>query len=190
MHESRRMRPPAVTSDVTKVTVYREGALVTREATLVPTDGRFPEEVRLSNLPLTLDESSIRARVESLESGTQLPEATDLRVVLELPEVDEHLPPAEDEELWEARRQEAYLSEQLEHLDQRFRDCLGKLEIPPRPTGKWDTPPPLPSPTEARLALLSFRDEYVEDLIRRRQAVEKAHVPARERLRHLEGLWK
>ncbi len=58
MQHDQPMAPPALASRVASVTVYRQGALVTREATLVKTNGAFPDQVRLTNLPLSLDDSS------------------------------------------------------------------------------------------------------------------------------------
>ena len=91
--------PEPVASRIAAVTVYQDGALVTRESLIVKSDGGFPGTVRLANLPLSLDDSSIRARVESSGSDDSVPEATDLRVLLDVPESEDDLPPDVDEEL-------------------------------------------------------------------------------------------
>ncbi len=161
--------PEPVASRIAAVTVYQDGALVTRESLIVKSDGGFPGTVRLANLPLSLDDSSIRARVESSGSDDSVPEATDLRVLLDVPESDDDLPPDVDEEILEARAEEARLKERLEQLE-RSASRLRQLKVPPRPGGKKETAP-ASSPAAARVAVLAFRRKELEALHALEQAV-------------------
>ncbi|MBL4686599.1 MAG: DUF4140 domain-containing protein, partial [Nannocystaceae bacterium] len=53
-----------VESSVIAVTVYRAGALVTREAKVSRGKGGYPQHVQFVGLPLALDDSSIRVEVD------------------------------------------------------------------------------------------------------------------------------
>jgi uncharacterized protein DUF4139/uncharacterized protein DUF4140 len=152
----------AIASEIDAVTVYREGALVRRVARVAPAgpiadaaaDRAGRRHLRLTGLPLSLDDSSVRVRVSG-QNGAAPPIATDLRVVLEVPDDDAALAPADDAALEEARLARARL---LAERDQVRRE-LGRVEalgFAPRPGGPKGEPPP-PSPQEARLALLGFR---------------------------------
>ncbi len=176
--------PEPVASRIAAVTVYQDGALVTRESLIVKSDGGFPGTVRLANLPLSLDDSSIRARVESSGSDDSVPEATDLRVLLDVPESDDDLPPDVDEEILEARAEEARLKERLEQLE-RSASRLRQLKVPPRPGGKKETAP-ASSPAAARVAVLAFHRKELEALHGEEQAVERDYRVARERRLDLE----
>ena len=69
-----------LTSRIDKVKVYAAGATVIRIAELRLSAGEAPEQVEIAGLPLALDDSSVRVRVES-ERGTPAI-ATDLQVPL------------------------------------------------------------------------------------------------------------
>ncbi len=61
-------------------------------------------EGQARGLPLCLDDGSVRAQIEALgdpgaEACAELPVARDLRVTLDVDELDTSLPPAEDEDL-------------------------------------------------------------------------------------------
>ena len=173
----------ALPSRIVRVTVLRNAALATREAELdLATAG--PEVVRLAGLPLALDESSVRVRVEPLDGAGPPPEATDARVVLETPDPDPSLAPPHDEELRAARREVLRLQDRAQH----FAAGISRLRVvssPPRPDGEPGSPPP-PSPTAARLALLDFRGEELERLGSEITAVEEQLRSARQRLELLE----
>src|SRR5690606_19170397 len=59
----RPMNVPVLTSRIDSVTVYRQGALVCRSAVLLAAQP-VPTQVRLLGLPLSLDDGSVRVRVE------------------------------------------------------------------------------------------------------------------------------
>ncbi|HEY8377166.1 MAG TPA: DUF4140 domain-containing protein, partial [Nannocystis sp.] len=90
------MNVPVLTSRIDSVTVYRQGALVCRSAILLAAQP-VPAQVKLLGLPLSLDDGSVRVRIEGDEG--ELPVATDLRIALDLAEPDPSLPPPDDAEL-------------------------------------------------------------------------------------------
>jgi hypothetical protein len=158
-----------IDSRITAVTVYSRGALVTRVAEVERLGGRFPAAVRLTGLPLVIDDTSVRARVEAPDGAAHaaddlaLPVARDLRVVLETPQVEASETNGLEEELIEAQRGEDRLRALLDHLEHDLAR-LDKIRLPKRPPGKEGSPPPL-SPVDARVALLGFRSDRVERLI-------------------------
>ena len=79
------MEAVPVSSRIEAVTVYRQGARVTRVAEIPTVAGALPAAVRLGGLPLGVDDGSIRVRVGG---AGDLPIAADVRVVLEVPPVD------------------------------------------------------------------------------------------------------
>ncbi len=93
------MNATTLSSRIEAVTVFSSGAKITRVAELHLEAGHWPERVRLSNLPLALEDDSLRARIEARGpgSGAVLPVAVDLRVELEGSPVDESLAPAIDQ---------------------------------------------------------------------------------------------
>lgn len=170
------MNIPLLASRIDSVTVYREGALVTRAASL-PGGEPVPPLIKIGNLPLSLSDDSVRVRVEApagSEAGADVPVAGNVRVSLDLAVVDESLPPPDDEALEAARQQVLALSERILHLGDRRRR-LERLQLVDRPAGKRGALP-LPSPVEARLALLAFRHETLAALD---QELLEAHAEAR-----------
>ncbi len=167
------MDAQALSSRIEAVTVFSSGAKITRVAELELEAGHWPERVRLSNLPLSLEDDSLRARIEprGQASGAALPVAVDLRVELERSPVDEDLPPAVDEELErlfvEKRRLRA-LTEQNRAEEAR----LGALhQLIERPTPRKGDPPP-PAPTAQRLVVLDLREREQERLLEERRNLE------------------
>ena len=88
------MNIPVLSSRIDSVTVYRQGALVCRTAIVLAAQP-VPAQVKLVNLPLSLDDGSVRVRVEG--EGGELPVASDVRFALDLAVVDDRLPPPDDE---------------------------------------------------------------------------------------------
>lgn len=94
-------------SAISQVSLFRRGAIVTREAAL---EGeRWPEEVVLTGLPLSLRDTSARARLVAAEDEAELAQPIDVRIELELP-------PAEDEPA------------ALDDEEAELRQCLRKIE--------------------------------------------------------------
>ena len=103
------MNIPVLTSRIDSVTVYRQGALVCRTAIVLAAQP-VPPQVKLVNLPLSLDDGSVRVRVEG--EGGDLPVASDVRVALDLAVTEHDLPPPDDEALKQARRAVAEVVEE------------------------------------------------------------------------------
>jgi len=155
--------PIDLISQVRAVTVYRRGAMVTRTAELLRDGAHFPAQVQLVGLPLSLDDSSMRVEVEVAEAdGGFAPIAGDLRVSLSIPAQDPTLAPPSDDELDRATLALALIRAELE---QRVRADARLARLRPTKRGAPEEgKPPAPSPTAARLELLSFRRERAERL--------------------------
>jgi hypothetical protein len=174
------MNIPVLSSRIDSVTVYRQGALVCRTAIVLAAQP-VPAQVKLVNLPLSLDDGSVRVRVEG--EGGELPVASDVRVALDLAVVDDRLPPPDDAALKQARRALAEVGEQLAHLRAQRRR-YERLQVFERPAGKRGAAPPA-SPVRARLALLEFRHKAMSALDDR---IQVAMVQERRAAKHKEDL--
>lgn len=174
------MNIPVLTSRIDSVTVYRQGAMVCRTAIVLAAQP-VPPQVKLVNLPLSLDDASVRVRVEG--EGSDLPVASDVRVALDLAVVDESLPPPDDEALKQARRNLAEIGERIAHL-QTQRQRYEQLQVFERPAGKRGATP-IVSPVRARLALIDFRHRAIaaiDERINAAQAQERRATKQKEDL--------
>ncbi len=160
----------ALESRVHEVTVFRSGARVERVAELPASSER---RVRLVRLPLTLDDGSIRARIDG--EGA----ATDLRVTLEVPPDDAALAPPRDEELHAAQLDVARIRAEVERVGAMIAR-VQSIAILARPKGK-EGEPPMTSPAAARRALVAFRSEEQARLAEELATLERTLVVA-ERL--------
>ncbi|MBZ5714589.1 DUF4139 domain-containing protein [Nannocystis pusilla] len=176
------MNVPVLSSRIDSVTVYRQGALVCRSAILLAAQP-VPAQVKLLGLPLSLDDGSVRVRVEG--EGGELPVATDLRIALDLAEPDPALPPPDDAELKQARRAVRSLADRRAHLEAQ-RSRIERLQVFERPANKRGQPP-LPSPTNARLSLVEFQQKQLESLDAQLAQVRSEQRQAEERRDHLEA---
>lgn len=175
-----------VMSQVRAVTVYRQGAMITRAAELVRQGDGFPERVQLSGLPLSLDDSSLRVELEAVQADSQaaLPIAGDLRVALAVPGNDPQLAPPTNAELEQARLDLALIGGELEQLE-RARARLARLQ--PTARGKPEEgKPPAASPTAARLELLSFRRQRSEQLTEQIHTLRERERLAKQQLASLQ----
>lgn len=176
------MNVPVLTSRIDSVTVYRQGALVCRSALLLAAQP-VPAQVKLLGLPLSLEDGSVRVRVEG-DAG-ELPVATDLRIALDLAVPDPALPPPDDAELKQARRAVRSLADRRAHLEaQRAR--IERLQVFERPASKRGQPP-LPSPTAARLSLIEFQQQRLAALDVQIGQLRGEQRQAEERREHLEA---
>jgi hypothetical protein len=164
-------------SRVHAVTVFRRGALVTREAELSVGPGGVPERVQITGLPLTLDDSSLRIEVGGAGA---LPIAGDVRVTIAVPETDPTLPAPDDAELDQAELAAAQVQCELVDLQQALAN-LALLEPGDRGAPERGHVPQ-PSPMAARLELLGFRRARAEGLIERIAEVEARRRLAIERV--------
>ncbi|HKE15778.1 MAG TPA: DUF4139 domain-containing protein [Kofleriaceae bacterium] len=184
------MTAQGVASRIDAVTVYRRGARVTRVAEIAAEGDGFPRAIKLGGLPLGLDDGSVRARIEPVpgaeRAGDGLPAAVDLRVVLDVPDPDPSLRPADDAELEGARMEERQLEREVGHIEHQLGQ-LERLGLVPRPRGKTGSAPP-PSPTAARLSLIHFKSErgrVLSDKLRETREQLDAATRRRERLEDL-----
>jgi hypothetical protein len=170
-----------LTSRIDNVKVYAAGATVTRVADLQLDRGNVPEHVEIAGLPLALDDSSVRVRIEAEQDTAAI--ATDIRIGLAVPPRQEVKNAPTDEQVREAKAELQRIEDAIALIDKEI-SVLYQLQVPKRPEGEKGTAPP-PSPLSARLALANFSDEQVRSRIQeRRENLEKLRL-ARE---HLEDL--
>lgn len=171
-----------LTAKIDKVKVYAAGATITRVAQLERRAGAAAQQVEIAGLPLALDDSSVRVRVEG-EGGTSTAIATDIRIGLAVPPRQETVNPPAEEEVREAKAEVQRIEDAIALIDNEI-TVLHQLHVPKRPDGKEGKAPP-PSPIGARLALANFSDEQIRARIQeRRENVEKL----RKAQEHLEDL--
>ena len=165
------MPATSLPSTITAVTVFNQGALISRRANLSALADR-PRQVRLSGLPLCLDDASVRVACDGAV-------ASDLSVMLEVPDADSTLPPADDTELSASVLAEQQAQAHLAQV-QTWRDELAALTIVKRPQPARGALPP-PSPTAARLTLITFHQERAQHLTRETARLEEELRVAHER---------
>jgi hypothetical protein len=146
-----------LTSRIDAVKIYAAGATITRIAELRLTPESMPEQVEIASLPLALDDTSVRVRVEF--DGGNVPIASDIRIGLAVPPPSETPNPPADEELRAAKAEVQRLEDIIALIDNEMA-VLSGLEVPDRPEGEPGKAPP-PSPMSARLALANFSDEQI-----------------------------
>jgi len=177
--------------------VYSSGAVVTRVAEFSPADGAWPERVRLAGLPLALDDSSIRIRMEGGSAS-----AVSFQTSLEIPS-DAPSPEAIEDTVRAARQEVLQLEDRLHDADRRAGLFAG-LTPPARPDAAEGEAPP-PSPHAGRVALFEFQQqnlkaiyETIEDLRAKLRiarevldsAQEKKRAAGTERTAHVNELRK
>ncbi|MBD2129360.1 mucoidy inhibitor MuiA family protein [Microcoleus sp. FACHB-1] len=171
-----------VTSRIDKVKVYAAGATVTRVADLQLGAGEIPEHVEMAGLPLALDDSSVRVRVEAeLDVSTAI--ATDVRIGLAVPPRQAVQNSPTDEEVREAKAEVQRMEDAIALIENEIA-ILYQLDVPERPDGEKGKAPP-PSPLSARLALTNFKDEQVRARIQEKRETEEKLRQAREHLNDL-----
>jgi hypothetical protein len=159
-----------LSSRIETVKVYSAGATVTRIAEFPLTPGELPEHVEIAGLPLALDDSSVRVRVE-VEQGTA-PLACDVRIGLAVPPPPETSNPPADEEIRAAAAEVQQIQDAIALIDNEI-SVLRQLHVPDRPNAEPGKAPP-PSPMSARLALANFSDEQIRARIQeKRENAEK-----------------
>jgi hypothetical protein len=167
-----------VESKLCAVTIYREGAVCTRRASLV---GPVPRAVRVVGLPLGLAPGSVRARVSA---GPPALRVLDVRAAFDV-QLGEAADASTEERARDVAKAEiARLEGTLARLNEELRE-LAKLR-PRRPaTRAPDAPRAVP--VEAALALATFADERMGDLHAERLSLERSLTVAREALARAEA---
>ena len=171
-----------LTSRIDNVKVYAAGATITRVADLELGVGEVPEHVELAGLPLALDDSSVRVRVEA-EPGTSSAIATDVRIGLSVPPRQEVQHSPTDEKVRVAKAEVRRLEDAIALIDNEIA-ILHQLQVPKRPEGEKGKAPP-PSPMGARLALTHFKDEQVRFRIQERRETKEKLRQAQDNLNDL-----
>lgn len=171
-----------LTSRIDKVKVYAAGATVTRVADLQLDAGEIPEHLEMAGLPLALDDSSVRVRVEA-ELGASTAIATDVRIGLAVPPRQAVQNSPSDEEVREAKAEVQQLEDAIALIENEI-TILYHLDVPERPDGEEGKAPP-PSPLTARLALTNFKDEQVRARITEKRETKEKLRQAREHLDNL-----
>ncbi|HEY9834447.1 MAG TPA: DUF4139 domain-containing protein [Stenomitos sp.] len=168
-----------LTSRIDKVKIYAAGATVTRVADLQLGAGEIPEHVEMAGLPLALDDSSVRVRVEA-ELGTSTAIATDVRIGLAVPPRQAVQNSPSEEEVREAKAEVRKIEDAIALIDIEIA-ILYQLDVPERPDGEEGKAPP-PSPLSARLTLANFKDEQVRARITEKRETKEKLRQAREHL--------
>ncbi|MEE3717249.1 DUF4139 domain-containing protein [Tumidithrix elongata RA019] len=179
-------------SKIDKVKVYSDGSTITRIAA-------FPEiswaerdrstvefaEVEIAGLPLALDDSSLRLRVESLSDAAIPLLVTDVRIGLTAPPPPEEQMASLEDEIKAAQIEVDRLEHNLLALIENEISILQGLALPDRPEGEPGKAPPS-SPTGARLVLESFKNEQLRLRVQEKREVKAKLYDAQEHLRELE----
>ncbi|OLP15419.1 hypothetical protein BST81_26445 [Leptolyngbya sp. 'hensonii'] len=166
-----------LSSRIDKVKVHAAGATITRIAELQARSGF----VEITDLPLTLDDSSVRVQVKG---DSPLPIAADFRIGLAVPPRTETYPTPAEAEL-EAAIDQVHRLEDLIALINQEMLTLTDLQVPDRPDGEEGKAPP-PSPLSARLALADFTTEQLQARLQERRNIEEQLRLAREHRADLE----
>ncbi|MBN1210359.1 MAG: mucoidy inhibitor MuiA family protein [Myxococcaceae bacterium] len=151
---------PVVESRIDTVTLYQQGARVTRRLTLDCPDGKPPTELEIPRLPLALFDPTVRVRVLSTETPQADLSATHVRVGLWIPPREAPQETVDQAALRVLQQQVRTVESQLRQLDWEM-SLLGNIPVPPRPEPEEGKPPP-PAPLGARLALEQFAHEGVQ----------------------------
>lgn len=161
-----------VESQLESVTIYREGAVCVRKATLPSAE----RELRLVGLPMSLSPATVRAKVVSGPA--------DLRVLDVRAAFDARFGETFDVSA-EVTAREAARAEVL-RLEQRFNRCDADLRelqsLKPAAFEPKRGEAPRPAPVEAALALATFVDARMNTLLTEKRGLERALVDAREAL--------
>jgi hypothetical protein len=163
---------PVVESRIDTVTLYQQGARVTRRLVLDCPDGKPPSELEIARLPLSLFDPTVRVRVLDTGSAKADLTATHVRVGLWIPPREAPLETVDQAALRSLYQQIRTVESQLRELEWEM-SILGGIPVPPRPEPEEGKPPP-PSPLGPRMALEQFAHEGVQSrLVETRKLMEQ-----------------
>ncbi|MFY0530448.1 DUF4139 domain-containing protein [Archangium gephyra] len=154
---------PIVESRLDTVTLYHQGARVTRLLSLDCSEGKPPTELEIPRLPLSLFDATVRVRVLSTDNPQADLSATHVRVGLWIPPRDAPLDTVDEAALRSLRQQVRTVDSQLRQLGWEM-SILGGIPVPARPRPEEGKPPP-PAPMGARIALEQFSQDGMQSRI-------------------------
>ncbi len=175
------MATSQLTSRIDAVKIYAAGSTVTRIAELRLTPDTLPEQVEIAGLPLALDDTSVRVRIEC-DRG--VPIASDIRIGLAVPPPSEIVNSPADEELPAAKAEVQRIEDIIALINNEIA-VLSGLEVPNRPDGETGKAPP-PSPMSARLAIANFSDEQIRIRMQEKRETLETLRQAKENLADLQ----
>ncbi|MBS2035393.1 DUF4139 domain-containing protein [bacterium] len=150
-------------SEVRAVTVYRSGAVITREVELRQPEEGWPRQVRLVGLPLALADQSLRVRLSFPEGGSGLL-ATDLGLELDWQEP----PPPASVDL-EAIKPLLGEQRRLRSLVESLNQDLSRIEsLAPASPPNQPNQAPVGYALKPRRALVQMRQRLLEQGVARR----------------------
>ncbi len=159
--------------------VYAAGATITRIANLQLNAEEVPEHVEIAGLPLALNDSTVRVRVEA-DPGTSTAIATDVRIGLAVPPPQDIQSSPTEEEVRQATAEVQRLEDAIALIEYEI-SAFYQLDVPQRPEGEMTLAPP-PSPLGARLTLANFKDEQVRLRIQEKRETQEKLRQAQEKL--------
>lgn len=154
-----------ITSQVETVTVYRHGARVTRLAEIPQPPQGWPAQLRLDDLPLSLLDNTLSARLEFPQGGGGLV-ARELRVELQSRRKDQ---PTVPPELAQLRHELQAVRQQLKRLNE---DIAQMEKLEPGMLVLRATQAPQGFPLRARRAVVELRQKTLAVWLPRRRQLE------------------
>ncbi len=153
----------ALDSQIRAVTVYRQGAVITREVDLRQPEAGWPQQIRLGGLPLALADQSLRMRLTFPEGGGGLL-ATDLNLDLDWQEPQP--PSAVDQSALKPLQAE---QRRLRNLLDNLNGDLARLEalVPAAPPQQPGQAPPVYA-VKPRRSLVRMRQKLLNEGLQRR----------------------
>jgi len=169
---------PVVDSRISTVTLYQQGARVTRVVTLDCKDGVPPSEIEIAPLPLALFDPMVRVRVVAVDGKDAEVVATNVRVALFVPARDLPTLSVDEKRLQQVEREIQGKQDTLDQLRQE-QQALKSIPVPERPESEEGAPPP-PSPMAARVALEEFAEAGVQARVKEIGTLEDALLRLQE----------
>jgi hypothetical protein len=140
------------------------------------------EVVEIPDLPLALDDSTVRVRVESDSGNSAVASAiaTDVRIGLEVPPQTETQVFPPEAEISTARTEVQQLEELLTVIDHEIK-VISQIQIPQRFSGEGEKAPP-PSPTMMRMAIANYKNQQIRDRMQEQREIREKLRQAQEHL--------
>lgn len=154
-------------SRIDSVTVYRQGALVTRVAEFSQPEEGWPSQLRVEGLPVTILDATVRARLEFPQGGGGWA-AREVRV--ELQPLGEFGAQADPQELAATQAEIRRLQLRLEHLEG---DVARMKKLEPGRLVDENGNGPEAFPLQARRAVVGLRQKMLARWLPQRQELQK-----------------